>query len=572
MPRIKRAATGETSVSKKQKLSDRFKDILDALDDLQDEGQTRALVTAFVKLPSKKLYPDYYALIDEPISLNEIGRKIARGVYEDGDSFIQDFQLLYDNAVKYNDPDSWIVSDALKLLEYVKDAAENITASSSHRPSAAELTKLCINILDEVIDHSFPSEGVLSGPFLEDVDPDEYPEYFKVIENPTSFNNVKEQLRDSLLSDDASIIENLQAFHDVTTLIFQNAQTFNDPSSLIHEDSKKLQEVFEEKYRSLATDVAGDSKDALNLKATATKEPVKLKLNLKAKAATPVPPVVEEPPKKRRGRKPKKLIEEERRRAAAEAALLKQEDSDAGELDENSELMNATENHVMGKALSTPPSSDVFIRRVGLMTSQSSISLQVSNITSQSPIQLTRSQITKSILFPEAPLINAATFFNYDFEPLGFSSKAYSLTLPPNTPPALNFKVALHELIYDLKKGDLVDGHGFLKGKAEEDFMCSLYLNEEEMGGGFEMKSDVDPQGGKSKVLSISYDLKLSYGLNIINFELRLSPGLSKSMKRERPEPESAELAGRHTRHQLQQFKLNWEVEKFTIYVTSYSA
>lgn len=122
-----------------------------------------------------------------------------------------------------------------------------------------------------------------------------------------------------------------------------------------------------------------------------------------------------------------------------------------------------------------------------------------------------------------------------------------------------------------LKENDLVDGRGMLKGKAEEDFMCSLFVNEEEVVHGCEISEEVDPVDGRSKVLGLTYDLKLNYGLNVINFELRLSPSLAKNLKREPVHASSDEPAGRHTRNQLQQIKLNWEVEKFTLYVVSYA-
>lgn len=550
MGRPKRTAVIDAESSKKQKTGSEYTKILDSLDSLQDDDGTRACVTAFVKLPSKKLYADYYTLIENPISLAEIHKKVAKGAYHDGAEFVLDFQLMYDNAVKYNDPESWIVSDAEKLLHAVEQKAKNI--GSTAEVTLAELAKMCGEILDEVINHEFPGEGVLSGPFMEDVDPDEYPDYFNIIETPMSFDSVRKQVRGSLFSPDVSTADNLQVFYDTTSLIFANAQLYNDPSSLIHEDSKKLQQVFEEKYRDLKNQVAPDA---------IKKEPTKLKLNLK--------PAEPEPPKKRRGRKPKKLIEEERRKAALEAAALKQEELDGSNDEESSRKLNATETNIMGKSKKIPPAEEVFIRRVGFTSTHNSTNSIINSITSQAsqaqPVP-TQMQLCKQRLFPDAPIGNAASFFDFQFGPLGFSTKAYSVTLPPDCSPLVNFKVTLHELIYNLKKGDLVDGRGLLKGRTEEDFLCVLYLNEEEVAGNFDMTRESDTQS-KAKLLGLSYELKLNYGLNIISFELRLAPGLAKTLKREAPEPESNETAGRHTRHQLQQIKLNWEVEKFTIYV-----
>lgn len=566
MGRPKRSAAAEPTGAKKAKTSpDAVKTILDGLDHLQDDDGTRALVSAFVKLPSKKLYPDYYAMIAEPISLAEIGKKHAKGAYADAAALVADFQLMYDNAVKYNDPDSWIVQDAHKLLVHVEEQAAALGLAPAAAPDVA---KLCLQVLDEVETHDFPGEGVLAGPFAEDVDPDEYPDYYTVIEHPTSFGSVRRQLRDGLIAPDALVAANLQAFYDATVLIFHNAQQFNDPSSLIHEDAKKLQALFEDKYAALRARLVGDHKPGLKLKLKSPKEPVKLKLSLKA--GTP-----EEPPKKRRGRKPKKLIEEEQRLAALAAAQLKHEDDNDNDNDLDDaaakDTIDATEVNIMGKSKTTPPSSDVFVRRVALSSSLATVSLVLNTIAGQSQLALSPAQVVKKALFPEVPAITAASFFDYQFEPSGFSTKAYSVALPADASSSVSFRVALHELIYGLKKADLVDGHGMLKGRAEEDFMCSLFVNEEEVETGCEMTEEVDPADGHSKLLGLTYDLKLNYGLNVVTFELRLSPGLSKNLKREPIDQDVDEPAGRHTRNQLQQIKLNWEVEKFTLYVVSYS-
>lgn len=565
MGRPKRAAVSEAALAKKQKTdpNQEFGDILAHLETLQDEEESRAYVTAFVKLPSKKLYADYYTLIESPISLAEINKKVSKSAYADAKEFVLDFQLMYDNAVKYNDPDSWIVHDAEKLLESVEEQVQSI--GSLEEVTVADLRKMCQELLDEVIEHEFSDDGMLSGPFIEDVNPEEYPDYFAVVDEPMSFNTVGKRLKESLFSEDVSLADNLQEFYDLTTLIFTNAQLYNDPSSLIHEDSKKLQQLFEEKYQELRNKVIPDEKSGIKLKIKAPKEPVKLKLNLKAKVAAEP-----EPPKKKRGRKPKKVVEEERRKAALEAALLKQEGLDMdedGEHDDSTNKLNATETNIMGKSSKIPPEDEVFIRRVGFTSSQTSTNSIVGSITAQSPPSLTPAQLTKQALFPDVPLYNAASFFDFQFEPLGFSTKAYSVTLPPDCSLLVSFKVALHEFIYNIKKDDLIDGQGVLKGRTEEDFMCALYLNEEEVSGGFEMTEEVDTKDDAVKLLGLGYELKLNYGLNIITFELRLAPSLAKSLKKEAPEAESNDVGGRHTRHQLQQIKLNWEVEKFTVYV-----
>ncbi|PVH18175.1 uncharacterized protein CXQ87_001092 [Candidozyma duobushaemuli] len=567
MPRVKRAAAGDHGAPKRHKgqsAEDFFKSVLEEIEGLQDDNGERALVTAFVKLPSKKLYPDYYTLIDEPISLNEINKKVARGTYENAQDFVSDFNLMYENASKYNDPESWIVADAKKLLEYVTSRADQFAESSSSI-TVADLPKIADDILEEVIAHEFPEDGVLSGPFMEVVDPDEYPDYYKLIEQPTSFSDVKNSLTNGLFDEDKSLEDNLQAFYDATVLIFTNAQTFNDPSSLIYEDARKLREVFEEKFNSLKQEAIPQSK--LKLKVKAPKEPMKLKLNLKSE--TP------QPQKKKRGRKSKKVLqeEEEARRAADGDSGIKQEDSDTEEGEDEDEdakhKLDATESNVMGKTPITPSSDEVFIRGATFSSSHSATQQIATSLAQQGPALITPAQNYKRDMFPDVSVLNAATLFQYKFGPIGYSTKAYTINLPAEASSFISLKVSLHEFIYNLKKKDLVGGQGILKGNAEEDFSVALFINDDKVSG-CEIYEEEDPLNDAKSLLGLQFELKLSYGLNIINFELRLSPNLAKSLRKDEPEPEN-DLGSRHTRHQLQQIKLNWEVEKFQLMVNCHN-
>lgn len=513
------------------------------LDELQDESGTRQLTSAFVKLPSKKMYPDYYALIAEPISLHEIQKKAQRHAYADAAAVVADFQLMYDNALKYNDPESWIVSDAQQLLAHVTAHVPDVSAGE---PPA--LAARCLAVLDDVINHEFADDGVLSGPFLNNVDPEEYPDYFVLIEEPTLFDDVRAKIENGLVLQPL-LADSLQAFHDATVLIFDNAEQYNDQASLIHGDSLRLREYFEERFAELVKEVQP--------------EPVKLKLNIKKPAPEPVVP--EEPPKKRRGRKPKKLIEEEQRRAAALEALLKKETQEPESASETPGETLLGEARAMGKAATAPALSELFLRHAAFATQHLAATQAMATVAAQPQTALTRADATKQAVFGGAPA-QLAVLVDYRFQASGYSQRAYSVALPPAAGLAATFRVALHELIWRIKRGDLVDGSGIMKGQAEEDFMCSFFVNDAEVTG-CEMTEKQDPNS-RATLLELAYDVHLRYGLNVLLFELRLSPSLAKSLRKAPPE-EKSEVAGRHTRHQTQQIKLNWELEKFTLYVVS---
>ncbi|KRY78261.1 Protein polybromo-1 [Trichinella pseudospiralis] len=75
----------------------------------------RVLSTMFQKLPPKSDYPDYYDVIKKPIDLQKIQSRIMLGQYERLDALVADLALVFDNACKYNDPESQIYKDALML-------------------------------------------------------------------------------------------------------------------------------------------------------------------------------------------------------------------------------------------------------------------------------------------------------------------------------------------------------------------------------------------------------------------------------------------------------------------------
>lgn len=75
----------------------------------------RQLALIFMKLPSKTEYPDYYELIKNPIDMEKIAHKLKNSVYNSVNELASDFILMFDNACKYNEPDSQIYKDALIL-------------------------------------------------------------------------------------------------------------------------------------------------------------------------------------------------------------------------------------------------------------------------------------------------------------------------------------------------------------------------------------------------------------------------------------------------------------------------
>lgn len=76
-----------------------------------------------------QLYPEYYDVIETPVDLKTVARKIQEGVYNTIGDMEKDLMLMCRNACHFNEPGSQIYKDA-KLLKRI------ITAATKKQDSA----------------------------------------------------------------------------------------------------------------------------------------------------------------------------------------------------------------------------------------------------------------------------------------------------------------------------------------------------------------------------------------------------------------------------------------------------
>lgn len=86
--------------------------IFESVHNLEEPETERLRSEIFEKLPSKKIFPDYYHIIKQPISFNEIKKRIRNGDYMDLEQFHADFKLMFNNARIYNEEGSIVYEDA----------------------------------------------------------------------------------------------------------------------------------------------------------------------------------------------------------------------------------------------------------------------------------------------------------------------------------------------------------------------------------------------------------------------------------------------------------------------------
>ena len=89
-----------------------------------DEGLI--ISNPFMRLPSKRYYPDYYQEIKNPISLSQIQSRIKSNTYRTPQHLLDDLDTMYANAKKYNRPDSKIFENTCRLQKLTRVKSQEL--------------------------------------------------------------------------------------------------------------------------------------------------------------------------------------------------------------------------------------------------------------------------------------------------------------------------------------------------------------------------------------------------------------------------------------------------------------
>ena len=103
-------------------LNNNFQNLMDLEEEVpgeppdDEEGpMTRGLIDPFIKLVPKSHYPDYYVLIQNPICMDQIEKKINKKEYQNLREYREDIRLLCNNARTYNEDGSMLYQDANQI-------------------------------------------------------------------------------------------------------------------------------------------------------------------------------------------------------------------------------------------------------------------------------------------------------------------------------------------------------------------------------------------------------------------------------------------------------------------------
>ncbi|XP_076870387.1 polybromo 1, like isoform X3 [Brachyhypopomus gauderio] len=265
------------------------------------DSSGRLVSELFQKLPSKLQYPDYYAIIKDPIDLRTIAQRIQLGHYKSISAMAKDIDLLTKNAKTYNEPGSQVFKDANTIKKFFiqrkteieqaeptksslrirnrrsvqgdrlsaitmalqagSESDEDSLLSGSVRYDVGEtdaesghsqsVSDPILQLYQAVRGARNTQGQLLSEPFLQLPSRREYPDYYQQIKHPISL----QQIRDNMRNGDYEGVEQMEA--DLTTM-FENAKRYNVPNSAIYKRAQKLQQLIQLKRREFRDDDDGD--------------------------------------------------------------------------------------------------------------------------------------------------------------------------------------------------------------------------------------------------------------------------------------------------------------------------
>ncbi|KRZ43249.1 Protein polybromo-1 [Trichinella pseudospiralis] len=210
--------------------------IYQAIKEFRDPNN-RTLSSVFLKLPSRTDYPDYYEVIRKPIDLQKICNKLSAKQYDSVEALVSDFALMFDNACKFNDPDSLIYKDALTLQRVLIQKAAELRRGEQHSPPIdvqSDVQELLNRIFSDVLNYQDDLGRCLSDSLYE---ADE--EYLMKTKdkNAVTLNIIKKRL-------EMKWYKRLDRFQQDMLEVFKRARRLKSVNSQIFEDSVDLQSYF----------------------------------------------------------------------------------------------------------------------------------------------------------------------------------------------------------------------------------------------------------------------------------------------------------------------------------------
>ncbi|CAF0886930.1 unnamed protein product, partial [Didymodactylos carnosus] len=234
----------------------------------------QSLIDPFMKLPNRRFYPDYYEEIKRPIAMSLIKNQIKKNRYICLADLVDDLQLMFANAMQYNQEGSLIYNSAKKLLDVAILKAHELGYDENKR--LKDYRNIVADIKEEPLESSPTHYGAqrysdnsgtvtrtpyitgqrgrppkkaendisLITPYLQLPSTSDYPDYYEVIHTPIDMGIIKDKMEKGMYKREQDLVDDLSR-------MFNNAKKYNMDDSPIYIHACELERVLNEQYRIL---------------------------------------------------------------------------------------------------------------------------------------------------------------------------------------------------------------------------------------------------------------------------------------------------------------------------------
>lgn len=224
-------------------------------------NQGQVFSEPFQNLPSRREYPDYYQQIKQPISLQQIRTKMKNGEYENVEQMEADLMLMFENAKRYNMPNSSIYKRAFRLQQILQANKRDLlrreeedgdsilstdTGSIKKKSHKKNVKKNRMKALyAAVIDARETSTNRrLCELFMVKPSKKDYPDYYNVILEPMDLKTIEHNIRNERYTTEEALMDDMR-------LMFRNARHYNEEGSQVYNDADVLEKILKDKRKEL---------------------------------------------------------------------------------------------------------------------------------------------------------------------------------------------------------------------------------------------------------------------------------------------------------------------------------
>uniref|UniRef100_A0A3Q1CGS4 Protein polybromo-1 n=1 Tax=Amphiprion ocellaris TaxID=80972 RepID=A0A3Q1CGS4_AMPOC len=227
-------------------------------------NQGQIFAEPFQHLPSRREYPDYYQQIKHPIALQQIRAKMKNGDYESVEQMEADLTLMFENAKRYNMPNSSIYKRAFRLQQIMQAKRRELLRRDDEDGDSILSTDYTYKQLNQSLFHKknvkknrmkalyaavtdareAGTNRRLCDLFMVKPSKKDYPDYYNVILEPMDLKTIEHNIRNERYNTEETLMEDMR-------LMFRNARHYNEEGSQVYNDADILEKILKDKRKEL---------------------------------------------------------------------------------------------------------------------------------------------------------------------------------------------------------------------------------------------------------------------------------------------------------------------------------